>query len=74
MRLGKVTADVTAATISMKCRAADDRVGRKIESRSMIVATREGSLDASFRSVLKRSTVGAVIHDVETKVHELQLI
>jgi hypothetical protein len=49
-------------------------VGRKIESRSVIVATREGSLDASLRSVLERSTVRAMIHDVETEVHKLQFI
>ncbi len=71
MRLGKVTADVTAATVSVKCWAADDGVGWQIETRSVIVATGEGSLDASFRSVLERSTVSAVIHDVEAKVHKL---
>ncbi len=74
MRLGKVTANETAATVSMKCRAANDRVGREIESRSMIVAAWEGSLDASLRSVLERSTVRAMVHDVETKVHKLQFI
>jgi hypothetical protein len=40
----------------------------------MIVAAREGSLDASLRSVLERSTVRAMIHDVETEVDELQLV
>jgi hypothetical protein len=74
MRLGKMAADEAAATISVQSRAANDRVGRQIEARSVIIATREGSLDASLRSVLKRSTVSAMIHDVETKVHKLQLI
>jgi hypothetical protein len=49
-------------------------VGRKIESRSVIVATREGAFDTRLRSVFERSAVSAVIHDVETKVHKLQLI
>jgi hypothetical protein len=40
----------------------------------MIVAAREGSLDASLRSVLERSTVRTMIHDVETEVDELQLV
>ena len=71
MRLGKVTANGTAATVSVKCWAADDGVGRQIEARSVIVATRKGSLGASFRSVFERSTVSAVIHDVESKVDEL---
>jgi hypothetical protein len=74
MRLSKVTADEAAATISVKCRAANDRVGRKIESRSVIVAARESSFDASFRSVLEGSAVRAVIHDVEAKIDELQLV
>ncbi len=74
MRLGKVTANETAATVSMESRAADDGVGRQIEARSVIIATRESSFDASFRSVPKRSAVGAMIHDVEAKVHKLQLI
>jgi len=69
-----MTANVTAATVSMKCWAADDGVGWQIETRSVIVATGEGSLNASFRSVLERSAVSAMIHYVETKVHELQLI
>ena len=69
-----MTANVTAATVSMKCWAADDGVGWQIETRSVIVATGEGPLDASFRSVLERSTVSAVIHDVEAKVHKLQLV
>jgi hypothetical protein len=71
MRLGEMAADEAAATISVKCWAADDRVGRQIETWSVIVATREGAFDTSFRSVLKRSTVSAMIHDVETKVHKL---
>ena len=71
MRLGKVTANGTAATISVKCWAADDGVSWQIETRSVIVATGEGSLDASLRSVLERSTVRAMIHDVETEVDEL---
>ncbi len=74
MRLGEVAADETAATVSVKCWAADDGVGRQIEARSVIVATREGSFDARFRSVFEGSTVSNVIHDVETKVHKLQLI
>ena len=74
MRLGEVAADEAAATISMKCRATDDGVSWQIETWSVIVATRKGSLGASFRSVFERSTVSAVIHDVEAKVHKLQLI
>ncbi len=74
MRIGEVAADVTAATISVESRAADDRVGRQIETWSVIVATREGAFNTSFRSVFKRSAVSAVIHDVETKVHKLQFI
>jgi hypothetical protein len=58
----------------MKCRATDDGVSWQIETWSVIVATRKGSLGASFRSVFERSTVSAVIHDVEAKVHKLQLI
>jgi hypothetical protein len=74
MRLGKVTVDEAAATVGVESRAADDRVGRQIETRSMIVTAREGPLDASFRPVSKGSTVSTVIHDVEAKIHELQLI
>ncbi len=74
MRLGKVTADVTAATISVESRAADDGVGRKIKTRSVIITTRESSFNASFRSVFEGSTVSAVIHDVETKVDKFQLV
>ena len=69
-----MAADEAAATISVQSRAADDRVGRQIETWSVIVATREGAFDTSFRSVLKRSTVSTMVHDVEAKVHELQLI
>ena len=53
MRLGKMAADETAATVGMKCWAADDRVGRQIETWSVIVATREGSFDANFGSVFE---------------------
>jgi hypothetical protein len=74
MRLGKVTANETAATVSVKCRAADDGVSWQIETWSVIVATRKGSLGASFRSVFERSAVRTVIHDVETEVHKLQLV
>jgi hypothetical protein len=74
MRLSKVAADEAATTVSVKCRAADDGVGRQIEPWSVIVTARKGSFDASFGSVPKRSTVSAVIHDVETEVHKLQLI
>jgi hypothetical protein len=74
MRLGKVTANETAATVSMKCRAANDRVGRQIETWSVIIAAGESSLNASFRSVFKGPAVRTVIHDVETEVHELQLV
>jgi hypothetical protein len=74
MRFGKVAADEAAMTISVESRAADDGVGRQIETWSVIVATREGAFDTSFRSVLKRSTVSAMVHDVETKVHKVQLI
>ncbi len=71
MRLGKVTADEAAAAVSVKCRAANDGVGRKIKTRSVIVATRDGSFEASIRPVFKRSTVSAMVHDVETEVDEL---
>jgi hypothetical protein len=71
MRLGEMAADEAAATISVKSRTADDRVGWQIKARSVIVATRESSLDASFGSMFKRSTVSTVIHDVETKIHKL---
>jgi hypothetical protein len=71
VRLGKVTADETAATVSMESWAANDGVGRKIKARSVIVATRDGSFEASVRLVFKRSTVSAVVHDVETEVDEL---
>ena len=74
MRLGEVTADEAAATVSVKCRTANDRVGRKIKARSVIVATREGPFDTTLRSVFEGSTVSAMIHDVEAKVDELQLI
>ena len=69
-----MAANEAAATVSMKCRTTNDRVGRQIEARSVIVTARESPLDATFRSVLERSTVSAVIHDVEAKVHKLQLI
>jgi hypothetical protein len=63
-----------AATVSMKCRAADDGMGRQIKPWSVIVATREGAFNTNFRSVFERTTVSAMIHDVETKVHKLQLV
>ena len=69
-----MAADEAVATVGVKCRTTNDRVGRKIKARSVIVTARESPLDATFRSVLKRSTVSAMIHDVETKVHKLQLI
>ena len=63
-----------AATVSMKCRAADDGMGRQIKPWSVTVATREGAFNTNFRSVFERTTVSAMIHDVETKVHKLQLV
>ncbi len=74
MRIGEVAADEAAATVSVKCWAADDGVGRQIETQSVIVAARESALDTRLRSVLERSTVSTVIHDVEAKVHKLQFI
>jgi hypothetical protein len=71
MRLGKVAADETAATVGVKSRTANNRVGRQIKARSVIVAAKEGSLDATFRSVFKGTTVSTVIHDVEAKIDEL---
>ena len=69
-----MAANEAAATVSVKCRAADDGMGRQIETWSVIVATRKGSLGASFRSVFERSTVSAVIHDVEAKIYKLELV
>ncbi len=57
MGLGEMTADEAAATISVESRAANDGVGRQIETWSVIVATREGAFNASFRSVFERSAV-----------------
>jgi hypothetical protein len=74
MRLGEMAADETAATVGVESWAANNRVGRQIEARSVIIAAGESLLNASFRSVFKGSTVSTVIHDVETKVHQLQLI
>jgi hypothetical protein len=74
VRFGEVAADEAAATVGVKCRATDNGVGRQIEARSVIIATRESFFNASFRSVPKRSTVGAVIHDVETKIHKFELV
>jgi hypothetical protein len=74
MRLGEMAADEAAAAISVKSWAANDRVGRQIEARSMIVAAREGSFDPSFRPMFEGSTVSAMIHNVEAKIDELQLI
>ena len=71
MRIGEVAADEAAATISVESRAADDGVGRQVKTWSVIVATREGAFDTSFRSVFKRSTVSTMVHDVEAKVDEL---
>jgi hypothetical protein len=64
MRIGKVTPDEAAATISMKGWAANDRVGWQVDARSVIIAAKEGSLDASLRSVFKRSTVSTMVHNV----------
>ncbi len=69
-----MAANEAAATVSMKCRAADDGMGRQIETRSVIVATGESAFDTRLRSVFKRSAVSTMIHDVETKVHKFQLI
>ena len=69
-----MAANEAAATISVKCRAADDGVGRQIKVRSVIVTAREGSFDTSFRSMPEGSTVSAVIHDVETKIHKLEFV
>jgi hypothetical protein len=74
MGLRKMAADEAAAAVGMKSRAANDRVGRKVEARSVIVTTREGSFDASFGSVFKRTTVSTVIHNVEAEINKLQLI
>jgi hypothetical protein len=74
MRLGKMAADEAAATVSVKSWAANDRVGWEIEARSVIITAREGPFDAGFRSMLERSTVSAMIHDVEPEVDELQFI
>jgi hypothetical protein len=71
MRLGEMTADEAAATISLESRAADDGVGRQIKTWSVIVATRKSAFDTSFRSMPEGSTVSAVIQDVEAKVHKL---
>ncbi len=74
MRLSEMAADEAAATVGVKSRAANDGVGRQIKSRSVIVAARESSFDASFGLVFEGSAVSTVIHDVEAKIHELQLI
>jgi hypothetical protein len=74
MRLGEVAADVTAAAVGVKCWAADDGVGRQIEARSVIIATREGAFDTGLRSVFERSAVSTMIHDVEAKIHKLELV
>jgi hypothetical protein len=71
VRIGEVAADEAAATISVESRAADDGVGRQVETWSVIIAAGESSLNASFRSVFKGPAVSTVIHDVETKVHKL---
>jgi hypothetical protein len=74
MRLGEMAADEAAAAISVKCRTTNDRVGWKIEARSMIVTAREGSLGASFRLMFERSTVSTVIHDMEAEINKFQLV
>jgi hypothetical protein len=74
VRLGKVAVDETAVTVRVESRAANNGVGWKIEAWSVIVATREGSLDTTVRTMLKRSTVSAVIHDVEVEINKLQLV
>jgi hypothetical protein len=48
MRLGKVTANEAAATVSVKSRTTNDRMGRKVEARSVIITARESSFNASF--------------------------
>jgi hypothetical protein len=74
VRIGEVAADEAAATISVESRAADDGVGRQVKTWSVIIAAGESSLNASFRSVFKGPAVSTVIHDVEAKVHKLQLV
>jgi hypothetical protein len=74
MRLREMASDETAATVSVKYWAANDRVGWEIEARSVIIATGEGSLDASFRLMFEGSTVSTVIHDVKAEVDKLQLV
>jgi hypothetical protein len=71
VRLGEVAADEAAATVSVKCRTTNNGVSRKIKTWSVIVATSEGSFNATVRSMLKRSTVSAMIHDVEAEVDKL---
>ncbi len=63
--------DEAAATVSMESQAANHRVGQKIKTWSVIVATRESPFG---RLMFERSTVGTVVHDVETKVDKLKLI
>jgi hypothetical protein len=72
VRLGEVTADEAAAAVSVESRAANDRVGRKVEARSVIIAARKGSFDAAFGSVFEGPTVSTVIHDVEPEIDKLQ--
>ena len=69
-----MAANEAAATVSMKCRTTNDRVGRQIEARSVIIATREGAFDTGLRSVFERSAVSTMIHDVEAKIHKLELV
>jgi hypothetical protein len=69
-----MAANEAAAAVSVECRTTNDRVGRKIEARSVIVTARKGAFCTRLRSVFERSTVSAMIHDVETKVHKLQFV
>ena len=66
-----MTADEAAATIRVESWAANDGVGRQIKARSVIVAARACPLDAGFRLMLERSTVSAMIHDVETEIDNI---
>ncbi len=74
VRLSKVTADKTAATVSVESWAANDGMGRQIKAQSVIVAAGESSLDAIFRSMFKSFTMSAVVHDVEAEIDKLQLV
>jgi hypothetical protein len=71
VRFGEVAADEAAAAVRVESRAAYDGVGRKVKARSVIVAAGKGLFDASFRAMFERTTVSAVVHDVEAEVDEL---